>query len=268
MVEREEHDEQAEGLPLSEEQARLDEDDLQVAVQGLAALTMGATLEAALERIAVFAVRAIPGADGAGVTMLENTRPATVVVSAPFVRQIDDIQYGLGEGPCITAAAEGRTVMSGALGQDAAWPRFGPRARELGVHSVVSLPLLLEQDVVGALNVYAHGFEVFDAHAAQLGELFAVPAAVAVFNARTLMQARRVGEALQNALTSRAMIDQAIGILRSRQGSTAEEAFDSLRIRSQDSNVKLTAVAQAILDEAVARARARRGRPDLGPPVG
>ena len=66
------------------------------------------------------------------------------------------------------------------------WPRFGPRAGRLGVHSALSLPLLLSDQVIGAINVYAHGKDVFDEHAAELGQLFAKPAAVAVHNAQIL----------------------------------------------------------------------------------
>ena len=77
-----------------------------------------------------------------------------------------------------------RTVRSGSLGGEKMWPRFGPRVGRLGVHSALSLPLLLPDQVVGAINVYARGKDIFDEHAAELGELFARPAAVAVHNAQ------------------------------------------------------------------------------------
>lgn len=50
------------------------------------------------------------------------------------------------------------------------WPRFGPRVGRLGVHSALSLPLLLPGQVVGAINVYARGKAAFDDHATHLGE--------------------------------------------------------------------------------------------------
>ena len=67
------------------------------------------SLEDLLTQVATFAVQAIPGADGAGLTLIEADRADTIVKSAPFVREVDDIQYGLGEGPCISAAATGQT---------------------------------------------------------------------------------------------------------------------------------------------------------------
>ena len=182
--------------------------------------------------------------------------------SEPFVREIDDIQYGLGEGPCVSAAAMRRTMRSGSLGGDSRWPRFGPSAGRLGVHSVLSLPLLSGDAVVGAMNVYAHAKDAFDDRAEQLGESFAVPAAIAVQNAQTIAQAQRLAAKLQAALANRAMIDQAIGILMSRSGISADEAFDRLRSIGQHDYSKLAAVAASIVAAAVRRARARRTRRD------
>jgi hypothetical protein len=71
------------------------------------------SLEESLTRVAQFAVRAIPGAEGAGLTLLEENRSDTIVATADFVTQVDDIQYSLGQGPCISAAADQQTVMSG-----------------------------------------------------------------------------------------------------------------------------------------------------------
>ena len=79
------------------------------------------------------------------------------------------------------------------------------------------------------MNVYAHAKDAFDERAEQLGELFAVPAAIAVQNAQILAQTQRLAAKLQSALTNRAVIDQAIGILMSRSGVTADEAFSRLR---------------------------------------
>jgi hypothetical protein len=89
-------------------------------------------LEDMLRHVGEFAAQAIRAADGAGLTLVEDDRPDTVVATAEFVREVDAIQYGIGEGPCITAAAQQCTVWSGSLGGDRAWPRFGPRAGRLG----------------------------------------------------------------------------------------------------------------------------------------
>jgi GAF domain-containing protein len=252
------------GSALSDEQDEADAFDLRTSLSDLAGLVTGTIgLGELLTQVATFAVRAIPGADGAGVTLLQvdhdDHRIETLAASAEFVREIDELQYAvLNEGPCITAARERRTVRSGSLGGEKLWPRFGPRVSRLGVHSVLSLPLLLPDQVVGAINVYAHAHDTFDEHAAELGELFAAPAAVAVHNAQVLAQALTLTAQLQTALANRPIIDQAIGLLRGRSGGSSEEAFAKLRAISQRENTKLSTVAQRVVDEAVRRAHVRQ----------
>jgi GAF domain-containing protein len=244
--------------PRSEDQRSAEDHDLSASLAALSRLgSRGLGLEDLLRRVATYAVRAIPGADGAGLTLLEEDRADTIVATAPFVTEIDDIQYGMRQGPCISAAAEARTVMSGSLGSDPRWPRFGGRVARLGVHSALSLPLVTGDGVVGAMNVYAHDKYAFDERAADLGEVFAAPAAVAVQNAQILAQTRRLASRLQMALETRGVVDRAVGILMSRGGGTAEEALQRLRTLSQHEHHKLPLVAQQIIDEAVRRAEAR-----------
>lgn len=233
-------------------------DDLRASLDALARLAItDLELVETLTRVATYAVRAIPQAEGAGLTLFHDNRPDTIVATADFVNQVDAIQYGLGEGPCISAAAERRTVRSGALDADSTWPRFAARIGRLGVHSVVSLPLVVGDEALGALNVYAHPGHAFDDRAVEIGEVFALPAAISVHNARALESAQVLAAQLKAALVSRPIIDQALGILMSRTGSTAEAAFDRLRTISQSENRKVSVIAQQIVDEAIRRARAR-----------
>jgi GAF domain-containing protein len=248
---------------LVDDQFSADNADLRASLNDLAALVAGTLgLPDLLNRVAVFAARAIPGADGAGVTLLRiekgDHRVEALAASHPFVKEIDEIQYTVvKEGPCITAAMERRTVRSGSLGGEKMWPRFGPRVGRLGVHSALSLPLILPGQLVGAINVYGRGKDVFDERAAHLGEMFARPAAVAVHNAHVLAKALELTDQLQAALSSRPVIEQAIGILRARSGCSAEDGFARLRAISQGEHTKLAEVAQQVVDDAVRRARAR-----------
>ncbi|GAA3612903.1 GAF and ANTAR domain-containing protein [Microlunatus ginsengisoli] len=238
--------------------AEEDDDGLQDSLHALSRLaTSGMALEDLLTRVASYAVRAIPGADGAGLTLLEDDRSDLVVVTAAFVREVDNIQYSLGQGPCITAARDGQTVVSGSLGGDQRWSRFGGAVARLGVHSVLSLPLITADGVVGAMNVYARAKHVFDDRAAEIGEIYAAPAAVAVQNAHVLAQTQRLAARLQHALESRAVIERAVGIILSRSGGTETEALNRLRALSQHEHQKLSEVAQQIVAEARRRADAR-----------
>lgn len=230
------------------------------ALAGLLADSLG--LPELLTQVAAFTCRAIPGADGAAVTLLRvdtaDTDVAALAASTPFVSAIDEIQYvTLGEGPSITAVRDRRVVRSGSLGGEKMWPRFGPRVGRMGVHSALALPLLLPDRVVGAITVYAHAKDVFDPHAVELGELFAAPAAAAVHNAQVLTEALALNGQLRNALSSRPVIDQAIGLIRGRTGRSEEDAFLQLQAMSQAEHRKLADVAQVVVDEAVRRALAR-----------
>ncbi len=243
-------------------QRAAEEHNLAGSVTALSRLSSSALdLEELLTEVATYAVRAVPGADGAGLTLIERDRADVIVKTAPFVREVDDIRYGIGEGPCISAAATGRPMRSGSIGADQRWPQFGARVGRLGVHSVLSLPLRATDGVVGAMNIYAHMKDAFDERAEYLGQLFAAPAAIAVQNAQILAQTKRLATNLQAALSNRAVIDQAIGIVMSRSGVTADEAFDRLRGISQRDHVKLTEVATGVVQSAVQRARDRHQHP-------
>src|SRR5512133_441611 len=255
------YDAQGETAQQAAERRFAEEEDLRESLEALSRLASDRLpLEDLLTQVASYAVQAIPGADGAGLTLLEQERADTIVATAPFVTEVDDIQYGMDQGPCISAAREGQTVMSGSLGGDPRWPRFGGRVARLGVHSVVSLPLITPDGVVGAMNVYAHDKNVFDDRAAELGQIFAVPAAIAVHNAHVLAQTQRLANQLQTALEIRGVIDRAVGIMMSRSGTTEHEALERLRSLSQHEHRKLAEMARQIVDEAVARARARNRR--------
>jgi GAF domain-containing protein len=252
---------------LSTAQLEADDSDLQAALSGLAGIVAGGRgVRELLGDVADFAVRAIPAVKGAGVTLLDVSgdvfAPEAWAATAEFVRDIDVVQYELfKEGPCITCMQTGRPTVSGSLGGDCRWPHFAGRVARMGVHSVVSLPLLIDGQVIGAINAYAYERDAFGEHAVLLASQFAGPAAVSVYNARLLAEARGRAEQLQRAMSSRTVIDQAIGIMRSRSGGSSEEAFDRLTQISQAENVKLRVVAERLVAEAVKRARARHRVP-------
>jgi GAF domain len=125
----------------------------------ISALVAGARrVDDLLTEVAEFAAVAIPGVDGAGVTLIHPVDGILQIqasaVTAEFVREIDILQYEvLGEGPCVTCMQTRRPVVSGSLGSDPRWPRFGARVAGLGVHSVVSMPLLIGDQVNGSVNL-------------------------------------------------------------------------------------------------------------------
>jgi GAF domain-containing protein len=249
---------------LSAAQREADEVDLYAGLRGVAGIVAGARgVGALLGEVAEFAARAIPGVAGAGVALIDEGDGApsvrTWAATAEFVHEIDVVQYEvLNEGPGITCMQSRRPTVSGSLGSDTRWPRFGGRVARMGVHSALSLPLIVGEHVIGAINSYANGRDAFGEHAVRLGSQFAGPAAVSIYNAQLLAVAQKRTEQLQRALDSRAVIDQAIGIIRSRTGVSADVAFDRLVRMSQSENTRLRVLAERLVEEAVRRARARQ----------
>jgi GAF domain-containing protein len=254
----------APALPdLSPNQREADEAELDAGLRGLSELvTRAEGVIDLLADVAEFAAQAIPGADGASVALVDPqaglSSVQTFAATALLFHEIDMVQYDeLKEGPCITCMESRRPTVSGSLGSDSRWPHFGGRVARMRMHSALALPLLIGGEIIGSINAYAKSRDAFAEHAVQLGTQFAKPAAVSVYNAQLLADAHERTMRLRRALDSRAVIDQAIGILRSRSGGTAEDAFERLTHISQTENVKLYAVAERLVDEAVRRARAR-----------
>ncbi|ANW67793.1 histidine kinase [Mycobacterium sp. djl-10] len=244
--------------------AAADEADLQAGIDHLAGLVADSMdLAQLLTEVAASGAQAVPGADGVGLTLVGADRSGGSAIESAatgaLIDQLVRLQFAdLHEGPCVTAVANAVTVRSGSLGGEKRWPRFGPRAGRLGVNSVLALPLGVAGTVIGVMGVYSHRRNGFDDHAAELAQLFAKPAAVAVHNAHILAQAQTMTAQLQVALTTRPIIDQAIGLLRGRTGRSAEDSFAQLRAISQAEHRKVAEVAQQIVEEAVRRARSRR----------
>jgi hypothetical protein len=259
--------EQPEQPALSATQREADEVDLYAGLRGVAGLVAGARgVTELLSEVAEFAAQAIPGVEGAGVALAdpwEGDSPIKIsAATAGFVDESDIVQYDeLIEGPGITCVETRRATVSGSLGSDRRWPHFGGRVARMGVHSAMSLPLTVGEEVVGSINAYAQSRDAFGEHAVRLGSQFAGPAAVSIYNAQLLAMARGRTERLQRALDSRAVIDQAIGIIRSRSGVSPLVAFDRLVRMSQAENAKLHLVAEQLVDEAVRRAQVRQRQP-------
>jgi GAF domain-containing protein len=198
------------------------------------------TAEALLSHIVVAAVAEIPGAQYAGITLVAGKKVSTPAASGELVGRIDRLQYESGEGPCLEAAREHKTVRCDDLRAEARWPRFASRAAGLGVRSVLSFQLFVEGDSFGALNLYAAGAAAFGPDSESAGILLASHAALAMTAART-----RAG--LLVAMDSREMIGQAKGILMERYKITGVQAFGLLVASSQAVNRKLREIAEHLV---------------------
>jgi GAF domain-containing protein len=208
-------------------------------------------LPSTLQEITRIAVRAVPVAEGASVTATDQGRPATVVASDEWAKSLDEMQYVEHEGPCLDCWRSGTVYRVRDLAADTRWPSYGPRAAAAGARSSVSLPLSSEGKVVGALNFYSRTPDSFTPEAVAVAELIAAHAGLAIQVATAFFGQRELGRQLREAMESRAVIEQAKGVLMAQHKVTADAAFDLLRVRSQRRNVKLRLVAQEVVDTGV-----------------
>lgn len=200
-----------------------------------------------LEKLAALSAAVVP-ASACGITMRGERDAYTVARSSRLASEVDEIQYGRGQGPCLEAMQTGERVVVDDLTTDSRWPQYGPHALERGIYSSVSLPLTMDGSVVGALNLYGTSPHQFDADAIRTAEAFSRQSSTAL----TLMARHAEQVTLQTqlraAIASRAVIDQAIGIVMAQRHCSSAVAFAVLREASQHRNVKLSQVAAELVE--------------------
>jgi GAF domain-containing protein len=200
-----------------------------------------------LQQLAHLATEMLPGELSCGVTMRRDHRPITVASSDLLASQVDEIQYQYDNGPCLASLNTGETVRIDDLATDQRWNGYQMPALAQGIRSSISLPLHAEQKVIGALNLYASRPGAFGPQEQATAARFADEASRALNLAVRLAVRAEMSENLQHALASRAVIDQALGIIMGQNRCSADEAFDILRTTSQNRNVKLRDVAAAMV---------------------
>jgi len=184
-----------------------------------------------------------------GITIRREGQPITAASSDRLAEQVDELQYGAGTGPCLDSLESGAIIDVPDLTADTRWTDYRQHALAQGVRSSVSIPLSIDGSTVGALNLYGTRPHTFDQAARQHAETFATQAATALTLAlRNAVHAEDTAQ-LEQALGSRTVIDQALGILMAQQRCTADDAFALLRAHSQNNNRKLRDVAADLITQ-------------------
>ena len=207
-----------------------------------------------LERVMHAVRRHVEGCDEVGVTILSADRPHTAAYTTVQTLEIDAVQYALDQGPCLDAARLRREFAVGDLVvDDGRWPEFAHECREEGLRSLLALPLVSGDQCVGAINLYGWAPHAFDAFDASLVRVAASRCADAVVAVSALDGVRRLAGQLEQAMASRAVIEQAKGVVMAMRGVPEREAFEFIRRASQDRNVKVRHLAQQIVTGVVER---------------
>jgi GAF domain-containing protein len=164
--------------------------------------------------------------------------PQATCGEPPYV--LDVLQQQTGSGPCLTAAASQQLVCIDDTRDEPRWPEFTARAVELGVRSVICVPLWVSEDVLGTLSLYSQQERVFGPYV-QVTGLVAAHAALALATATLVQQ-------LRTAFLNRDIIGQAKGILMERHRITADDAFRRLSAASQATNRKLFEICASLAE--------------------
>jgi len=205
------------------------------------------SMQSLLQEVADLTKKVMPGNPEASVSVLIKDKPSTAVYTGQLALDCDESQYGHGYGPCLHAARTGELTLIADAQAETRWRDYVRRAIEYGALSSLSVPLPISEGVAGALNIYARKPNAFDEESQSVATRFVPYAAVATANMYAYQDARGKAENLQAALESRAIIDQAKGILMERYKFTADQAFQALAEVSMRTNIKVRDVADNLV---------------------
>ena len=218
----------------------------------LGQLVVGAQpLGQVLTRVAELAKASIPGAEEVSVTLIEGDGKArSAAFTGTLAAALDERQYDSGFGPCLDAAEAGQIIRIDDTAEDATYPDFAAVAARQGVRNTVSVGMPMPQRILGGINVYRFNDSPLDEDSVQLVQVFAGYAAIALANHSLYSSAVNLSAHLQTAMQSRAVIEQAKGVLMAMLHCSAEEAFQHLATQSQHANRKLRDIAAEIVERA------------------
>ncbi|MCI2237877.1 GAF and ANTAR domain-containing protein [Paenibacillus sp. TRM 82003] len=214
-------------------------------------LLAGRELDAVLTDVVTTARRALPGAEAVSITLLRGDKAFTAAHDGKMALDADEMQYARGYGPCLDAGRAGQVFVVEEMATEERWPDYCRHAAAAGVGSSVSLPLPVQGRTLGALNCYSSRPRSFGEDDVALGQEVAAFVAIAVANADSHARSAEDAENMRRAMASRAVIEQAKGVLVERHKVTPEQAFTLLTHASQRTNVKLNRVAEELVTTGV-----------------
>jgi ANTAR domain/GAF domain len=211
-------------------------------------------LEAAVEAV---------GFDAATVSARHGDDVATIAVTDQRVLPLDDAQYQTGEGPCLKVLdQEDPIAVEDAAHSDDRWEHFSRTAADLGVHSTLSLHLPVDSgDLAASLNLYSKRHLDLGGQQITAAVPFAEQLAAAIISVEAHRSTATLARDLAEAMRSRAVIEQAKGILMADHGIDEDQAFQRLAELASHANVKLREVARRLVQERSNPEQRPLGRP-------
>jgi GAF domain-containing protein len=222
--------------------------ELGAALSELAGLLLSTnSFEQLLQGVAELSVRVIEPVATCGITLAQDDRVITAASADALARQLDEQQYEHEAGPCLQSLGSGEVVEAADLATEKRWDSYPTVAMAHGILAILSTPMIVDGRPVGVLNLYARAPHAFSALDRQLASLLAGQAAIAVTAALRHYDEITLSDHLRIALSSRSVIDQAIGIVMAQRHCDPHTAFATLRTISQRRNIKLRTVAAELV---------------------
>lgn len=214
------------------------------------------TVDTVLRLITSVALETFPGSRGAGLTLLdEHGERVTAAATDPVVEAVDEIQYRLGQGPCLDAWQQRTLVRADDLRTEQRWPDWSPQAAHYGMRAVLSAPLVTEAQALGAIKVYATQPDTYGRREERLLPMFATQAAILLTHMRTAKDAEHVSDSLAEALRTRDVLSIARGIVMQRDGVDERAAFLALVESAERQRVTVRQAAEELIRTAPRRRR-------------
>jgi GAF domain-containing protein len=206
------------------------------------------TVTDGLRVVTTVAREALAGTAGAGITLDDEGNPFTAAASDPLVDRADELQYGLDEGPCLTAWREQVVVRIDEIHTSRRWPRWTRAVESLGIRSALAAPLTTTGARIGVMQVYSRESAAYDGGSEKLLALFARQAAMLLDTLRAEGGIHRLAEELLDALQTENLIGRAEGLLMAREGIAPEAAAALLRRTSAESRAEPREVARRLVE--------------------
>jgi hypothetical protein len=203
------------------------------------------TANDALAAITAVSIEVVPGADHASITRSRGDHFQTLAPTDAVATAADRLQYALNSGPCVDSARADHPLLAPDISNDPRWPQFGPLVAErFGIGSMLSIHMVVDDEITASLNLYSDKVGGFTARSETMGMLLTTHGAVAV----SRVVARERAFNLEQALANSRRIGTAIGVLMSARKLTNDQAFDLMRIVSQNTNRRMVVVAEDVIE--------------------
>ena len=199
-----------------------------------------------LNQLVNLAARQVRACSGATAGMWQGREPVVLVASHPDLPELIDAQLSSGRGPVVEALADGGPVSCADTLEDERWPEYASAALRLGVRCSLTLASLRGPEAV-TLSLYGARPRLLESSQREVAELLIAFGHAVVGNAAEYGDAQRTAEQLRAAAESRALVDQAKGILMHALGCNADEALRRMRKISQESNIRVADVAGKVI---------------------